>query len=156
MEYTKIQNTDITVSKIALGTWVFAGDYIWGPQDDGDSLRTVHAALDAGINLFDTADGYDDGKSEMILGKALEGRRSDAVIATKANSGEPVKDNIVKACEESLKRLGTDYIDIYQLHWPRRNMPFEDTMEGLLKLFDEGKIRAVGVSNFGVKDIDEM
>lgn len=156
MNYKKIPGTDIEVSTVALGTWLFAGDSTWGPQENKKSIDTVHAALDMGITLFDTAEGYGNGKSEEILGKALKGRRADAVIATKISDGKPTRDKVIKVCEESLKRLETDYIDIFQIHWPRETVPFEETMEGMQKLLDDGKIRAAGVSNFGAKDLAEV
>jgi aryl-alcohol dehydrogenase-like predicted oxidoreductase len=156
MDYRKIPGTEIEVSTVALGTWVFAGDSTWGEQEKKESIDTVHAALDEGINFFDTAEGYGSGKSEEILGEALKGRRDKAVIATKISDGNPTKEKVVQVCEESLERLGTDYLDLFQLHWPRSTVPFEESMEGLQKLLDDGKIRAAGVSNFGVKDLNEI
>ncbi len=156
MEYVKIRDTSILVSKMALGTWVFSKDANWGDQDDQDSIKTLHMALDAGITLIDTATAYGAGKSEEIVGEGLKDRRSKAIIATKVADGHPDKATVISACEASLKRLQTDYIDIYQIHWPRRTVDFSDTMEGLLSLYKSGKIRAIGVSNFGVEDLEEM
>jgi len=156
MNYIKIKNTDIIVSQMALGTWVFSNDTTWGSQEDGLSIKTTHAAIDAGITLIDTAAMYGNGRSEEVLGKALKGRRDKVVVATKTADAHPDKETVIKACEDSLKRLDTDYIDIYQIHWLRRTVPFSETMEGLLKLHKDGKIRAIGVSNFGVQDLNEI
>jgi aryl-alcohol dehydrogenase-like predicted oxidoreductase len=156
MDYIKIKNTNITISKMALGTWVFSNDATWGSQEDELSIKITHAAIDSGIKLIDTAAMYGNGKSEEVLGKALKERRNKVVIATKTADAHPDKETIIKACEDSLRRLDTDYIDIYQIHWPRRTVPFCETMEGLLKLYKDGKIRAIGVSNFGVQDLNEI
>ena len=110
MKYTKLPGTDIDVSVIALGCWPFAGGDVWGEQDDDVSIATVHATLDAGITFFDTAEGY--GKSESVLAQGLKGRRQDAVIATKVGGGHLSSDDLPKACEQSLKNLQTDYIDL--------------------------------------------
>ena len=103
MIYNKLGNTDIEVSQIALGCWPFAGGAVWGDQDDNDSIKTVHAALDAGINFFDTAEGYENGHSERVLGKGLKGRRHEAIIATKVSGGHLSPEGIVNACEKSLQ-----------------------------------------------------
>jgi len=154
MEYRKLGSTDIDVSVIALGCWPFSGGKVWGHQEDTDSIATVHAALDAGINFFDTAEGYE--HSEAVLGKGLEGRRHEAVIATKVNSGHLTREGIEGSCEQSLRSLRTDYIDLYQIHWPSRSVPLEETARALEDLIREGKIRAIGVCNFGVKDLAEL
>ena len=157
MKYTTITNADIEVSKIALGCWQFAGGAMWGEQDDRSSIDAVHAALDNGINLFDTAEAYGNGKSEEVLGEALRGKRSNAVIATKASGPTFERDELTGACEKSLRRLKTDYIDIYQLHWPRDGMvesrQFLETAEELKRA---GKIRHFGVCNFGPKNLNEL
>ena len=102
MKYKKLGSTDMEVSVVALGCWAFAGGGTWGDQDDADSVATIHAALDEGIN-FDTAEGYGNGYSEEILGKTLEGKRQDVIIATKVSGSNMTKEGIIKACEESLK-----------------------------------------------------
>lgn len=141
---------------MALGCWPFAGGSVWGAQDDGDSIAAVHAALDSGINLFDTAEGYDDDvHSEEVLGRALGGRRSEAVIATKVSAMNLAPDDVRAHCEGSLRRLQTDYIDLYQIHWPNHDVPLEDTMSVLIELRDSGKVRAIGVCNFGAFDLDD-
>ena len=154
MEYRKLGTTDIEVSVIAQGCWPFAAKDTWGLQDEAVSIATVNAALDAGINFFDTAEGYGNGRSEAILGKGLKGRRHEAVIATKVSAADPAQ--VKQACERSLRHLDTDVIDLYQIHWPRRNLPIADTMGALERLKEQGKIRAIGVCNFGVGDMHDL
>lgn len=152
MQSTQLGNTGISVSRITMGCWGLVGGPMWGEQEEATSLSTISAALDAGINCFDTAEGYGKGYSEEVLGKALAGRRDQAVIATKVG-GDQSAAAVQAACEHSLKRLQTDYIDLYQIHWPDRNTPIEETMLALYKLREAGKIRAIGVCNFGVQDL---
>lgn len=157
MRYAMLGNTGIEVSRMALGCWPFAGGRVWGPQDDDDSINAVHASLDAGVNFFDTAEGYaDDSNSEEVLGRALEGRRDEAVIATKIGNANLHPSSVAEHCNASLRRLQTDYIDLYQIHWPNHDVPIEDTMAELLKLQDSGKVRALGVCNFGVRDLTDI
>lgn len=156
MEYRKLGHTDIDVSVIALGCWPFAGGVVWGEQDDDVSIATVHAALDAGINFFDTAEGYENGHSERVLGRGLVGRRSDAVIATKVSAAHLAPADLVEACERSLKNLQTDYVDLYQIHWPNHEIPLAETVGALQRLKEQGKLRAIGVSNFGVGDLSDL
>jgi myo-inositol catabolism protein IolS len=154
VQYKSLGTTDIKVSEFALGCWPFAGGSVWGPQDDNVSIATVHAALDKGITFFDTAEGYDDDShSEEVLGRALVGRRVEAVIATKISPLHLVPDLVEQTCEASLQKLQTDYIDLYQIHWPNHDVAVEDSMAVLLKLRDAGKIRSIGVCNFGVQDL---
>ena len=156
MQYTTLGSSGIRVSEVALGCWPFAGGDVWGEQDDNVSIATAHAALDAGINFFDSAEGYGAGRSERVLGQALVDRRDKAVIATKVGPSHLAPDEVVEACERSLRHLQTDYIDLYQIHWPNHDLPLVDTVGALQKLKDQGKIRAIGVSNFGVQDLTEM
>lgn len=156
MQLRKLGNSSLMVSPIGLGLWGIVGGDYWGAQDETDTINTVRAALDAGINFFDTAEGYGDGYSEAMLGRALKGRRGEAIIASKVSAKNLAPDAIRAACEGSLKRLGTDCIDLYQVHWPSRSAPFEDTMATLLDLKDAGKIRVIGVSNFGKLDMPDM
>jgi len=150
MEYRNLGNTDIKISALALGCWSFGGGGPWGEQDDRDSIDTVSAALDAGINFFDTAEGY--GRSEEVLGQALAGRRDRAVLATKINYNHLTGPELIAACEDSLRRLRTDWIDLYQIHWPNPAVPVEESLAAMQTLQAKGKIRAIGVSNFGVRD----
>lgn len=156
MKYRKLGKSDITVSVVAMGCWAFAGDATWGPQDQAQSTATVRAALDAGVNFFDTAEGYGGGASELALGQALASRRHEAVIATKVSRSHSSSDEVQRACERSLQRLQTDYIDLYQLHWPSRTVPLDGTLEALERLREQGKVRATGVCNFGVGDLSDL
>ncbi len=153
MNYRRLGQTDISVSVVAMGCWVLAGDETWGPQSEAESTATVRAALDAGVNFFDTAEGYGAGASELVLGRALAGRRHEAVIATKASGRHLATDAIQQACEQSLRRLNTDYIDLYQVHWPSRTVPLGETLAALEDLRRQGKVRAAGVCNFGPRDL---
>jgi len=156
VEYRKLGAADIEVSMLALGCWPFAGGVVWGDQDDDLSIATVHAALDAGINFFDTAEGYEHGHSERVLGRALEGRRDEAVIATKVSPDHLSPEGIAVACEQSLVNLKTDYIDLYQIHWPNHAIPIESSWRALEDLLRAGKVRALGVANFAVGDLSEL
>ena len=156
MEYRRLGTSDLTVSVVAIGCWAFAGGSYWGGQDEAESVATIRAALDAGVNFFDTAEAYGDGVSESVLGRALAGRRHEVVIATKASPPHLSRAEIARACEGSLRRLNTDYIDLYQLHWPNPEIPINETMEALDKLKRQGKVRAIGVSNFGVWDLSDV
>lgn len=163
MEKTAIEQTEIQASRIGLGTWAIGG-WMWGGSDDRESIRTIHQALDTGINLIDTAAVYGQGHSEKVVGAAIKehGSRDDIVLATKAAldwvGTEPFrngsKERIKKEIEDSLLRLQTDYIDIYQVHWPDPLVPIEETAEAMGELYKEGKIRAIGVSNFSDRQMD--
>ncbi|MCY3780819.1 MAG: aldo/keto reductase [Chloroflexi bacterium] len=156
MQLRQLGNSSLMVSPIGVGFWgIIGGDY-WGHQDETDTINAVRAALDAGINFFDTAEGYGNGYSEEMLGRALTGRRAEAIIATKVSKVNLTPDDLRAACEGSLKRLNTDVIDLYQVHWPSRSVSFEDSMSALLDLQREGKIRVIGVSNFGARDMPDM
>ena len=164
MEFTEIYGTDIRASRIGLGTWAIGG-WMWGGPDDNAAISTLHRALDEGITLIDTAPAYGQGHSEEVVGRALKGRRSGAIIATKValewDEAKNVRRNasakrIRKEIEDSLRRLETDYVDIYQVHWPDPATPIEETALAMQSLFDAGKIRAVGVSNFSPEQMDEF
>ena len=156
MEYRKLANTDVTVSAVAMGCWAIVGDETWGSQDEQDALDAIRTAMDIGVTTFDTAEGYGGGYSEELLGRALEGRRDKAVILSKVSSGHLGHDDLKAACERSLKHLQRDYIDLYQIHWPSRKVPLDDTWRALEDLKKAGKIRAIGVSNFGPNDLGEI
>ncbi len=156
MQYRPLPQSELHVSAVALGCWAFAGGGDWGPQDDADSINTVRAALSHGITFFDTAEAYGDGHSEHIVGQALKGRRNEAVIATKPKPGRATPEELLRACDESLSRLQTDYIDLYQQHWPSRKVPLAETIGGFERLREAGKIRAYGVCNYGPSDLDEL
>jgi aryl-alcohol dehydrogenase (NADP+) len=158
MHYRTLGRTGIQVSPYALGALMFATTMGNAPED---SARIIHKALDAGINLIDTADRYRD--SEEIVGRALEGRRNDVVLATKFGrpTGEDLNHQgasrrwIVSAVESSLRRLRTDYIDLYQLHWPDPSTDVEETLSALTDLIRDGKVRAIGASHTPASDIVE-
>jgi len=154
MEKRQLGRTDVHVSVIAEGCWPMGGDY-WGGTDDEESIRTVHKCLELGVTTFDTAPAYGSGHSEEVLGKALAGRRQEAVISTKASGRGLSEQDLRKKLQASFERLQTDYVDIYFVHWPSRSEPLAATMEALEKLRTEGLIRAIGVSNFTV-DMLEM
>ncbi|MCO6452294.1 MAG: aldo/keto reductase [Caldilineales bacterium] len=156
MNYRKLGQTDIEVSTICMGCWGLAGDFHWGPQEDAASIATVHAALDAGINFFDTAELYGQGRSDEVLGRALAGRRDRAVIASKVGPESLAPVDLAESCEGSLRRLRTDYIDLFQIHWPNWEVPIAETWAVLEDLQRQGKIRAIGVSNFGPIDLSEL
>ena len=156
MNKTTLPGTDLSVSELSLGTWAFSGAKIWGSNDDGEAVKTVHYALERGINYFDTAEKYGDGKSEEVLGMALEGRRAEAVIATKIYTDKLHHDDVIRQCDASLKRLKTDYIDIYQIHWPNPDIPAEETFGAFEELKRAGKIRYTAVCNAGVNCIREL
>jgi aryl-alcohol dehydrogenase-like predicted oxidoreductase len=142
-----------------MGTWQ-AGKTMWAGIEDQETEKAIRAAFDAGITTFDTATVYGDGHSERILGKALSDVRDKVVIATKVFAHSLHYDGVIAACNQSLTDLGTDYIDLYQIHWPAgsfgsRKVPIEETMGALNHLKDQGKIRAIGVSNFSGRQIAE-
>lgn len=160
MEHRTLGRTGMQVSTLCLGTMMF-GD--WGNPDEGECTRMVHAALDAGITFVDAADIYSFGLSEEILGRALKGRRDDVVLATKF--GNPMSDDpnhrggsrrwIVRAVEDSLRRLGTDWIDLYQIHRPDPDTDIDETLGALSDLIQAGKVRAIGTSTFSAAEIVE-
>lgn len=160
MRYRTLGGTGIEVSVHCLGTMMFGAV---GNPDHDDCVRIIHAALDQGINFVDTADMYGQGESEQIVGKALRGRRDDVVLATKVhfqmgegrNRGGNSRRWILKAVEESLKRLNTDWIDLYQVHRPDHNTDIEETLSVLDDLVRQGKVRAFGCSTFPPEEIVE-
>ena len=155
MKYKKFGSTDIDISTIVLGCWAIGGGYNWGDQDEKDSIETIRAAIDAGINMFDTAPAYNEGIAEEVLGKGLAEQRDKVIIASKVWPDSLEADKLIQSCEKSLKRLGTDYIDYYQIHWANWDVPLEESYSALDKLKQDGKIRFIGVSNFGVRDIGD-
>lgn len=181
MQYRPLGQSGISASVVGLGTWVMGG-WMWGGADEADSIRAIHASLDAGINLVDTAPAYGFGVSENIVGKAIRGRRDRVVLATKCNMVcDPTRgtfmfrstshgidphghivvhiyggpESIRREVDDSLARLQTDYIDLYQTHWQDATTPLEDTMGALMDLKREGKIRAIGVSNASSRQMDQ-
>jgi len=155
VRFRKLGRTDIDVSVVCCGTMAMSGAGTYGEQDDDVSVQMVHAALDAGITFFDTAEMYGQGHSEEVLGRALAGRRSEVVVASKVSPEHLRPDDLIAACEASLQRLRMDYMDLYQVHWPNRDVPFGETLAVLERLVQQGKIRCWGVSNFGRQDLAE-
>jgi aryl-alcohol dehydrogenase-like predicted oxidoreductase len=165
IETTRIPGTDLKPSRIGLGTWAIGG-WMWGGSDDAESIRTIQAAIDRGITLIDTAPVYGFGHSEEIVGRALAegGRRAKAVIATKValdwQEGKPFRNasraRILKEVDDSLRRLKTDVIDLYQVHWPDPKVPIEETAGALKDVMQAGKIRAIGVSNFSPAQMEKF
>ena len=163
MEYTRISGTNIESSRIGLGSWAIGG-WLWGGSEERESIDTIIAALERGITLIDTAPVYGSGRSEEIVGKAVAeyGNREKIVLATKAGldwtSGKvyrnSTRDRIMKEVEDSLERLQTDYIDIYQIHWPDYDTPIEETAKAMNELFEKGVIKAIGVSNYSTEQMD--
>ena len=177
MEKRKLGKSALPVSPIAFGAWAIGG-WMWGGADNKDSLKAIHACLDHGITSIDTAPIYGFGLSEELVGEAIKGKRDRYEILTKcgmrwegskgkyfftSNDNNGVqrdiycysgRDSIIAECEDSLKRLGTDYIDLYQVHWPDDTTPIEEAMEAFRILLDQGKIRAAGVSNYSVEQMN--
>ncbi len=157
MHYRKLGLTDLTVSVICQGTWsVATRDFFWENQDRTDSVAAIRAGLDAGVNFFDTAPAYGNGESEEILGQALESHRREVILASKVASADLEPEKLRQSCERSLRALRTDYIDLYQIHWPSQAMLLEPTWQTLEALQREGKIRHIGVSNCGASYLDEL
>lgn len=178
MHYRPLGNSGINASVVGFGAWAIGGGTVWGKDpDESESVRAIQAALDAGINLIDTAAAYGWGRSERVVGQAIKGRRAEAIVATKCGlwwedargsfftdfDGKKMyrslrPDTLQIEIENSLRRLGTDYIDLYQTHWPSmppEATPIADTMAVLMKLKAQGKIRAVGVCNVSLAELEE-
>jgi aryl-alcohol dehydrogenase-like predicted oxidoreductase len=160
MEYRPLGRTGVKVSKLCLGTMMLGA---WGNTDHDDGVRIIHSALDAGINFVDTADVYSAGESEKIVGKALKGRRDNVVLATKffvpmgddPNQRGGSRRWIITEVENSLKRLGTDWIDLYQVHRPDPETDVEETLSALTDLVQQGKVRYIGSSSYSAGEIVE-
>jgi len=179
MEYKELGDSGIKTSVITFGSWA-AGGWMWGGTEQNDAVGAIHAAYDLGVTSIDTAPIYGQGLSEEIVGEAIKSLPRDKVqvltkfgmrwdlakgdfgFKTKDNSGHDLDvykyaapESIIKECEDSLHRLGTDYIDLYQIHWPDITTPIADTMGAVAKLIEQGKVRAVGVSNYSVEQMQE-
>ncbi len=179
MQYKKLGTSDVKVTPIAFGAWAIGG-WMWGGAEEKDAIKALHASFDKGISSIDTAPVYGFGKSEELVGKAMHGISRDKyqiltkfgmnwqteegqfVFDTKNNEGQPVKmyrfsgrKKVKQECEDSLKRLKTDYIDLLQIHWPDPTTPISDTMEVVSELIKEGKVRAAGVCNYNVQQVEE-
>lgn len=166
MENRILGCSDLNISVIGYGAWGIGGKPFWKIESDEDSILSIEKAVDLGINFFDTAPVYGFGHSERLLGKALCHKRKDVIIATKcglrwkseelrAIEKRASRESILEEIDLSLQRLQTDYIDLYQVHWPDENTPIEETMEALLEIQKAGKIRHIGVSNYSVGQMKE-
>lgn len=174
MQMRQLGQSDVKVTPVIFGAWAIGG-WMWGGNEEKDSIDAIRAAIDHGVNTIDTAAIYGMGYSEELVARAIKGIRDKVIIATKCgmrwdteegSDPWPQKDNegrdvvirknakpasIAFECEQSLKRLGVDVIDLYQIHWPDKSTPVEDSMVAMVKLKDQGKIRAIGVSNYDVE-----
>ena len=158
MEYVNLGKSDFKVSVIGLGMWQAGGTFWGGDVTDENSIKAAVRAYELGVNLFDTAEAYGEGHSEEVLGKAIkEIGRDNLVIATKVHGGHLHYDDVIKACDQSLRRLGVKSIDVYQVHWPDpwEQVPLKHTMKAMERLYKDGKIGAIAVSNFAVRDLNE-
>jgi aryl-alcohol dehydrogenase-like predicted oxidoreductase len=179
MEYQELGASGVSVSRIAFGSWA-AGGWMWGGTEQNDAVGAIHAGYDLGVTSIDTAPVYGMGFSEEIVGEAIKSLPRDKVqiltkfgmrwdlaqgdfaMKTKDNQGHDLdvykyagRDSIILECENSLRRLGTDYIDLYQQHWPDVTTPIDETMEAVARLIEQGKVRAAGVSNYSVAQMQE-
>ncbi len=159
MEKRSLGTSDIKITPILMGTWQ-AGKKQWVGIEDADTIKAIRAAFDAGMTTVDTAEVYGAGHSEQIVAQALSDVRDQVVYATKVFANHLKHDQVIEACERSLKNLNTDYIDLYQIHWPSGSfdseiVPIEETMSALNQLKQQGKIRAIGVSNFSRSQLEE-
>jgi len=179
MNYRKLGTTDLAISEITFGAWA-AGGWMWGGTDRKDAIEAMRTSYEHGVTSFDTAPVYGQGESEEIVGEALKGIPRDKVqiltkygmrwdlakgvhaMGSRDNAGNKIdiykysgKESVIKECEDSLRRLGTDYIDLYQIHWPDSTTPVGETMEAVAKLIEQGKVRYAGVCNYNVALLKE-
>ena len=166
MQKKRLGNSDLELTPIGVGAWAMGGGgwaFGWGPQDDGESIEAIHAALDRGVNWIDTAAVYGLGHSEEVVARALEGRPKKPYVFTKCartwNERREIqkvlkRDSVRQECENSLRRLKVDVIDLYQMHWPEPDEDVEEGWETLVRLKEEGKVRWIGVSNFNVQQLE--
>jgi aryl-alcohol dehydrogenase-like predicted oxidoreductase len=164
VEYVSIPGTSIAASRVGLGTWAIGG-WMWGGADDDRSVRTICAALDRGVTLIDTAPAYGQGHAEAVVGTAVArwGRRDRVILATKVGiewdaaanvARNATRERIMREIGDSLRRLRTDYVDVYQVHWPDPLVAIEETAEAMHTLYRQGRIRAIGVSNYSAEQMD--
>ncbi|WP_139925485.1 aldo/keto reductase [Hymenobacter sp. DG01] len=179
MEYIELGSSGVRASRITFGSWA-AGGWMWGGTEQNDAVGAIHASFDLGVTSIDTAPIYGQGLSEEIVGEAIktlprdqvqiltkfgmrwDEQRGDFGFKSKNNQGQDIDvykyaapESIIRECEDSLRRLGTDYIDLYQIHWPDKTTPIADTMEAVQRLIEQGKVRAAGVSNYSVEQMRE-
>ena len=179
MKYRKLENTDLLLSEVTFGAWA-AGGWMWGGTERQEAIDAIRVSYSLGVTSIDTAPIYGQGTSEEIVGEAIKGLPRDSVqiltkygmrwdlkkgdfgFHSKKNNGEEIdiykyagKESIIKECEDSLKRLGTDYIDLYQIHWPDSTTPISETMEAVARLIEQGKVRYAGVCNYNAAQMAE-
>jgi len=179
MKYRKLENTDLELSEVTFGAWA-AGGWMWGGTERKEAIQAIKVSYSLGVTSIDTAPIYGQGTSEEIVGEAIKGiprdkvqiltkygmrwdlKKGDFAFSSKNNSGTDIdiykyagKESIIKECEDSLKRLGTDYIDLYQIHWPDSTTAIEESMEAVGRLIDQGKVRYAGVCNYDAKQLAE-
>jgi aryl-alcohol dehydrogenase-like predicted oxidoreductase len=179
MKYRKLENTDLTLSEITFGAWA-AGGWMWGGTERKDAINAIRVSYSLGVTSIDTAPIYGQGTSEEIVGEAIRGisrysvqiltkygmrwdlKKGDFAFKSKMNNGDDIdiykyagKESIIKECEVSLKRLGTDYIDLYQIHWPDSTTLIEESMEAVIRLIEQGKVRHAGVCNYDAAQMAE-
>ena len=154
MQHRQLGSSSVKVSEIGLGTWGMSGAF-WGAANDEELIRVIRRALDLGVTLVDTAEAYGHGHAEEVVGKALAGQREKAVLATKVAPNHLEPKAIEEALAGSLERMQTDYVDVYFVHWPNPDFPIGPTMEMMERLRASGRIRAVGVSNFGPEEMEQ-
>lgn len=179
MDYRQVGDSDLYISVITFGAWA-AGGWMWGGTERSDAVNAIKVSYDLGVTSIDTAPIYGQGTSEEIVGEAIKDiprdkvqiltkygmrwdvAKGDFVFKSQDNAGHPIdvykysgKESIIKECEDSLKRLGTDYIDLYQMHWPDKTTPIEESMEAVLRLIEQGKVRQAGVSNYTAEQMQK-
>jgi aryl-alcohol dehydrogenase-like predicted oxidoreductase len=169
MQTRQLGRSDLNLTTVGLGTWAIGGgdwDFGWGPQDDKESIAAIRRALDLGINWIDTAAIYGLGHAEEIVAKAITGRRDEVIVATKCGLrwksgsttpfGQLDAESVREEAEASLKRLNTEVIDLYQIHWPNPDKDIEEAWTAIAKLLEQGKVRYAGVSNFNVTQLKRV
>jgi len=179
MKYRKLGNTDLQLSEVTFGAWA-AGGWMWGGTERKDAIAAIRVAYSLGVTSIDTAPIYGQGTSEEIVGEAIKGlprdrfqiltkygmrwdlKKGDFAFSSKNNNGTDIdiykyagKESIIKECEDSLRRLGTDYIDLYQIHWPDSTTPIEESMEAVSRLIEQGKVLNAGVCNYSANQLEE-
>jgi len=156
MQYRTIADGKLEVSTVCIGCWAMVGDATWGPQEESDAVAAIQTAVECGVTFFDTAEGYGAGYSEQLLGKALGADREKVVIGSKVSRSHLSAAELPVACGRSLTNLATDYIDVYHIHWPSREVPFDETVRAMEDLIASGKVRHLAVSNFGPIDLPAL
>ncbi|SJZ34654.1 Predicted oxidoreductase [Trichlorobacter thiogenes] len=155
MQYKQLGNTNTLIPAIGMGTMGIGGYFSRDDTNDNQAIKVLKQGIELGMSFIDTAEAYGKGHSEELVGIATKGQRDKVVIATKVSPEHLHYDNVIASAENSLKRLRTDYIDLYQIHWPNPTIPVSETLEAMIKLQADGKIRAIGVSNFSVPELEE-